>query len=473
MQKNDILQGKVVSFASEGEGVIKQDGYTAFVPFCLPEEEVSFKALKVKGDVVFGKIEQILTPSSQRVQPKCPHFGKCGGCQLQHLAYEGQLEFKREQVQNCLKKLGGIDAQVQNTVPSAKVFGYRNKLALPVGVDENGNTVVGMYAPRSHRIIALDDCPIQADWCKKIISAVYEYVKATGLKGFDEIKKTGQIRHVVAREVGGNYVITLVTTKKVKVDAFVNVLKDKFASFTLIQNINDGDGNAILGKQFFVEYGSGFFVAQDCGIKFKAGASTFLQINDGVRTLLYKTVIENLATDGNSLKETVAFDLYSGGGMLTAMLANVCKKAYGIEVVKEAVQCADELTEMNGLSGKMVNVCAKVEDKLPAVMQEIKGDKRVIVCDPPRKGMERSVIRAILQSGAQRVVLVSCNPATLARDLGMLCGSLVEKDGQLVKPPDYTLGKTEGFYSIEKVIPFDMFPQTKHVETLVCLTKEK
>ena len=472
MQKNDILQGKVVSFASEGEGVIKTDGYTAFVPFCLPEEEVSFKALKVKGDVVFGKIEQILTPSAQRTQPLCPHFGKCGGCQFQHLAYEGQLEFKREQVQNCLKKLGGIDVQVQSTIPSEKVFGYRNKLALPIGVDEKGQTVVGMYAPRSHRIIAIDDCPIQADWCKKIISSIYEYVRATALKGFDEIKKSGQLRHVVVREVGGKYVITLVTTKKVKVDALVEILKGKFDKFTLIQNINDGDGNAILGKKFFVEYGSGFFDAEDCGIKFKAGASTFLQINDGVRTLLYKTVIDNLAVDGSSLADTVALDLYSGGGMLTAMLAKACKMAYGIEVVKEATQCADELVEQNDLSGKMVNVCAKVEDKLQDVMDKTKGNERVIVCDPPRKGMERSVIKAILQSGAQRLVLVSCNPATLSRDLGMLCGSLTEKDGQLVKNPDYALGKTQHFYKIEKVIPFDMFPQTKHVETVVCLTKE-
>lgn len=472
MQKNQIIKEKVLSFGSEGEGVIKSDEYTAFVPFCLPDEEVSFKVLKVKGNVVFGKVEKVITPCKNRVVPLCPHFEKCGGCQLQHLAYEGQLEFKREQVQNCLKKLGGIDVDVCDTVASEKIYSYRNKLALPIGVNDRGETVVGMYAQRSHRIIPLERCPIQADWCKDLISAVLNFCKTSGYKGYDEIAKKGVLRHVVAREIKGNFIITIVATKVINLDALIDILKDKFPCFTLVLNVNKGDGNAIFGKEFITVYGDGFFVSQDGEIKFKAGANTFLQINDDVRAKLYNTVIECLQDGQKPLDNVVALDLYSGGGMLTAMLAKKCKRAYGIEIIKEASLCADELSFLNGLDGKMINVCGKVEDELPSIMQRTATDQRVIVCDPPRKGMERSVVKSVLTSGAERVVLVSCNPATLARDLGILCGSLVEKDGQLVKNPDYALGKTKGFYKIEKVIPFDMFPQTKHVETVVCLTRK-
>ncbi|MDE6373529.1 MAG: 23S rRNA (uracil(1939)-C(5))-methyltransferase RlmD [Clostridia bacterium] len=467
MEKNKEYLGEVLSLGSEGEGVIKCDGITAFVPFCLTGERVSFKALKVTKTVAYGKLTEVHTISPDRVAPVCPHFEKCGGCQLQHLAYPAQLEFKRKLVANCLKKIGGLEAEVGQPVASVKQYAYRNKLALPVGTDENGRTVVGFYAPRSHRIIPVSSCAIQSEWSSALIAALTEFMDGEGLTGYDELSKKGDIRHIVGRELDGKLIITLVTTARINLDGFVRKLSESFKKFTLWNNVNSGDGNGIFGKEWRICCGEGYFTGEDEGIKFKAGANTFLQVNDGVRKLLYAAVCDELR-DG----DTVAIDLYSGGGMLTAMLAKACRAAYGIEIVGEAVECANRLKQLNGLGEKMFNYCGAVEERIDEVFAKTAGYRRAIVCDPPRKGMERSVIKEILRCKAEKVVLISCNPATLARDLGLLCGSLIEQDGKLIKNPDFVPDGLNGYYKITKITPFDMFPQTKHVETLVVLSKK-
>ena len=468
MEKNKEYIGEVLSLGSEGEGIIKIGGETAFVPFCLAGEKVSFKALKVSGKIAYGKLTEVHTLSQDRVAPVCPHFEKCGGCQLQHLAYPAQLAFKRELVQSCLKKIGGLDVNVADTVPAPKQYGYRNKLALPVGVDGEGKTVTGFFAPRSHRIVPVNSCPLQAEWSGALISALSAFMKDSGFTGYDERTRKGDIRHLVAREVDGRFIVTVVATARIDVGGFAEELSKVFKNFTLWLNVNNSAGNVIFGKEWHICRGEGYFSGEDSGIKFKAGANTFLQVNDGVRKLLYGAVVAAVCD-----KNAVAVDLYSGGGMLTAMLASGCMAAYGIEIVPEAVACANELKELNGLGEKMFNYCGAVEDRLGEVFEKTAGYKRVIVCDPPRKGMERSVVKAVLASGADRVVLVSCNPATLARDLGLLCGSLIESDKLLIKNPEYTAQGLNGYYVIESITPFDMFPQTKHVETLVVLTRRE
>lgn len=467
MQKNQSYHGVVAYLGSEGEGVINLNGGRAFVPGCITGEEVSFTVLKVRDGVAFGKLEEVLTPSPERVQPRCPVFLKCGGCQLQHMSYPAQQAFKRELVSTCLKKLGNIGAEVGQTVRSDSIYGYRNKLALPVGVDASGNNIVGVYAPRSHRIVPVKECPIQRGWCAPLIGCLLNFMAQAGLSGYDEATKKGDIRHIVGRQVGENFIFTVVAAKRVDISPFTAQLEKHFKSFTLWLNINNGTGNAIFGKEWHICHGQGTFMGEDCGIKFTAGANTFLQINDGVRTLLYEAVKSEVCSPG-----VAAIDLYSGGGMLTAMLAGGCSVAYGIEIVPEAVRCADELAALNGLSRKMHNLCGAVEDRIGEVLAATNGKNRVIVCDPPRKGMERSVVREILKSGAEKVVLVSCNPATLARDLGLLCGSLMEDGNRIVKNPAYIPGSMPGRYAIERITPFDMFPQTKHVETLVSLCRK-
>jgi len=466
MEKNKEYKGEVLSLGSEGEGIIKLEGQTAFVPYCLAGEKVSFKVLKASGSIAYGKLTEVHTLSDRRATPECPYFEKCGGCQLQHMDYSTQLNFKRDNVESCLKKLGGLQVSVRDTVASAKQYAYRNKLALPVGVDEEGETVVGFYAPRSHRIIPINSCALQPEWSTALIASLKTFMKNCGLRGYDEVTQKGDIRHIVGREVGGKLVITVVALHETDLTPFVEILDGSFKKYTLWLNVNNSRGNAIFGNGWRVCKGEGYYADEEEGISFQVGANTFLQVNDDVRAKLYRAVIEACAD-----KDAVAVDLYSGGGLLTAMLAKSCKAAYGVEIIPEAVRCADKLKRENGLDEKMFNYCGAVEDKIEEVFQKTAGYKRVIVCDPPRKGMERSVVNAVLKSNADKVVLVSCNPATLARDLGLLCGSLKEVDGQLLKNPDYTADGMRGYYQIESVTPYDMFPQTKWVETLVVLKR--
>jgi 23S rRNA (uracil1939-C5)-methyltransferase len=508
LQKNSEYMGKVTALGSEGEGIINIDGDTAFVPLCLTGEEVSFKALKVKGGIAYGKLTEVHTLSPDRVQPVCPVYEKCGGCQLQHMNYSAQLNFKRQSVANCLKKIGGIDTPVGDVVPSEKQYYYRNKLALPIGKTADGGNAVGFYALRSHRIVPIHTCPLQQSWTDDVISALYEFMRGGKVNAYDEVTKKGDLRQVVGREIKGKYIITIVAAHKVQLTELEKLLEKSLKKFTLLLNVNASEGNVIFGKEWHVIRGDGFFVGEDEGIKFKAGANTFLQVNDDVRSKLYSAVVAEVSN-----KNAVALDLYSGGGMLTAMLAKNCKAAYGIEIVSEAVACADELKEMNDLQDKMFNICGKVEDNIAKVFAQTEGAERVIVCDPPRKGMERSVVKAIRQSGADKVVLISCNPATLARDLGLLCGTLREDaSGQITKSIPHPNDKTttiadvsdnknttladvsdnknttsaqtnnvqtvtsaqpiDNDYKIISITPYDMFPQTKHVETLVLLCRK-
>ncbi len=447
LHKNEIYEGLVSGLGSNGEGIVKIEGATVFVPFCLIGERVRFAVLKCSGNIAYGKLVCVLQPSADRAAPRCPVFGKCGGCDLQHVKYPAQLEFKRGAVANALAKIGGITFPVGAAVPCEREYGYRNKLALPVEA-RGGETVAGFYAPRSHRIVPTDDCYIQSDWAAEVIAAV----KAFG---------SAALRHIVVREIKGAFIFALVCRKIIDASPLIERLKEKFAKFTLLINVNSSEGNAIFGDEWHTVYGDGFFGAEEFGIKYRAGANTFLQVNDGMRAKLYSAVLDE-ADAG-----VTAIDLYSGGGLLTAMLAKKCGCAYGIEVVREASLCADELKNSNGLSGKMFNVCGKVEEEIDKVFARTDG-RRIIVCDPPRKGMERSAVKAISRSGADKIILVSCNPATLARDLGLLVGTLQECDGQLVK-----CAAPQSEYEIASITPFDMFPQTRHIETLICLKRKQ
>ncbi|MBP5242056.1 MAG: 23S rRNA (uracil(1939)-C(5))-methyltransferase RlmD [Clostridia bacterium] len=462
-EKNEQLTGIVEALGSQGEGIVKVDGVTFFVPYTLVGEKINFKALKVKGNIGYGKCENVVSPSKERAVPLCSAFEKCGGCQVQHMNYEAQLSFKREQVKNTLQKVGNIEYNVPMPVPSEKQYGYRNKLQLPIGVDNNGNTVIGFYAERSHRIVPVDNCAIHPAWAEKLIAALKNYIAESGETGYDELRKTGNLRHIVARDMGEKFIVAIVTkTKKLKnSNTLIEGLKGVFPEFTLIHNINDKDTNVIFGERFITLFGSGFFDAEEGGITFEAGAQTFVQINEGIRKKMYDQALQEVAATGNE----VVVDCYSGAGLLTAMAAKRAKRVYGIEIVPEASACADRLKVKNGLDN-MINICGKVEDELPHVLAKEKNEQVTLILDPPRAGIHRSVLRAIEKSGIERVVLISCNPATLARDLGLLAGVLTEtEDGQLVK------GTDNGVYKIASLQPFDMFPQTKHVETLVCLTR--
>lgn len=471
-EKNDIICGVVEAIGTGGEGIIRHEGATFFVPACLPEEKILFKVLKIKGNVGYGKVQEVLTPAEERVRPKCPVFLQCGGCALQHVAYNVQLTHKSKVVKDALRKIGGIHMEVPTAIKSDLPYGYRNKLQMPVGVDKDGNTVFGFYAERSHRIVPVSACAIHPEWAETFIAVVKRYASECAVNGYDEAQKTGSLRHIVAREVGGKFIFTLVSAKRKlpNVPYLIELLKEKFQTFTLYLNVNDADTNVVFGKDFELLHGVGFVEAKEQGVCFEAGPITFLQVNENVRAKLYKDALKTVVKDGDE----VVIDAYSGGGLLTAMIAKKAKRVYGIELEAEAVRCANALKEKNGFKN-MTNICGYVEERLTEVLNIEKGEKLRLILDPPRAGIARSVLKALLESGIPKLTVISCNPATLARDLGILTGRLIEKDGELVKNPAYDgLSESEtlsGYYEIERLQPYDMFPQTRAIETLACLVR--
>ena len=473
IEKNDIICAVTNAIGTNGEGVIKHEGITFFVPACLPGEKVRFKVLKVKGNVGYGKVEEILTPAEERVRAKCPVFLRCGGCCLQHLDYNAQLVHKATVVKDALRKIAGLNISVPTAVKSDFPYGYRNKLQIPVGVDRDGQNVIGFYAEHSHRIVPVTACAIHPEWAERLIAVVKRYMTECAVKGYDEENKTGAIRHIVAREIGGKYIVTLVTAKRElpNLPYLVGLLTEALHSVTVYLNFNQEDTNVIFGKEFQLVHGMGVFESEEGGIRYEAGPVTFLQVNENVRTKLYKDALKTVCADGDE----VVIDAYSGGGLLTAMIAKKAKRVYGIELEAEASKCADSLKSKNGLEN-MTNICGYVEEHLTKVMEKEKGEKVRLILDPPRAGIARSVVMALLASGIERLTLISCNPATLARDLGLLTGRLIDCEGELVKNPAYAEvaeGETlSGYYAVEKIQPYDMFPQTKHVETLVVLQRK-
>lgn len=471
IKKNDILTGTVQSFGSGGEGVLRMEDYVFFVPYALPGEKISFRVLKIQGKIGYGKVEEIFVSSPDRVSPVCPVFHTCGGCGLQHMSYALQTKFKREKVKNALLKIGGAEAEVSPVVPCASPYGYRNKLQLPVGVDGNGNTVLGFYAERSHRIVPIDRCYIHPEWSAKLIAVFKEYLACSEAKGYDERAKKGLIRHLVAREIDGKYLVTIVATEKnlPEKKLLIEKLQAAFPGCSAFVNVNKSDSNVIFGDRFYSLCGAEHIEGETDGIAYEAGAETFVQVNPEIREKLYEKAMEACFADGAE----VVIDAYSGGGLMTAMAARRAKRAYGIELNAEASACAESLKKKNNLAN-MANVCGDAAAELPRIMAEENGEKTVLILDPPRAGVARSVLYAILKSKIERFVMISCDPATLARDLGILTGTLVEKDGMLIKNTAGARDNRENnYFRIESVEPFDMFPQTKHVETLVVLSHKK
>lgn len=464
MEKNQIVIGEASALGTNGEGIVKLNGFTLFVPYLIPGERAKIKILRVKGNIAYGKAEEIFTPAEERVRPACEAFYRCGGCQLQHLKYRAQLRFKSMLVEDALRKIGGIEYAVPPCERSEKEYAYRNKLQLPIG-RKDGKNAVGFYAERSHRIIEITECPIHPDWAKGLISAVHRFMETCGLDGYDEETREGQLRHIVVRELKGKFIVTLVSAvRELKgIDFLLHLLDEVFGEYTFWLNFNGKDTNVVFGEEFRLLKGKGVYDCNDCGITFEAGANTFVQVNEGVRVKLYERAV-SLTLEG---EETTVIDCYAGGGLLTALFAKSCRRAYGIEIVPEANECAKALAGRNDLAEKMFPLCGAVEDVLPSLLK--KERSAVLVLDPPRAGVDRSVIKLLIEKRVQKIIMISCNPATLARDLGLFTGTLKETgSGELVK-----CGNPQGNYEITYLQPYDMFPQTKHVETLVCLKLNK
>ncbi len=465
MRKNDEIIGIVEGVGSNSEGVVKIDNFVCFVPFSLIGEKVRFKVLKVNKNIVYGKLLEVLTPSEVRVRPFCAFYEKCGGCQLQHLKYQSQLSVKAKTVKDCLKKIGGINVEVPSAVKSNLEYKYRNKLQLPIRNTLKGNQI-GFFINNSHNIVDVTNCPIQEVDVSKIVNLLKTFIEKTGITCFNEVTGEGVLRHIVVKSVNKKVMIVLVINADSlsNVDVLIELLKTEFNDFSLFLNVNKVNDNVILGDEYMHVYGEKFFEIEEFGVKYPVFPQSFMQVNSGVKTKLYQDVFKCLELDEN----TTVIDAYSGAGVMTAMFAKVCKKAIGIEIIKEAVEAANTLAKNNDLSHKMVNFCGDCGELLPEIIEKEKADNGDIkvVLDPPRKGVDNNVLQAILKAKPNKIVYVSCSPQSLGRDLGILLDNLYYDGKELKKNPN-----PNPIYEITKVQPYDMFPQTKHVETLVCLSK--
>ena len=446
MKKNETVVLEITALNSDGAGVARNDGEVVFVPYALPGETVEALIIKEAKTYAVGKLTKVLVPSPDRVAPACPHFFRCGGCDYQHLTYPAQVKLKSESTLANMRKLSGLDLSVGAVIEDDPPYRYRTKAQFPVAVDQENKPVLGFFSARSHRVIAMDDCLLQSEACNQVIAAVKMALTVCPVPIYDEVAHKGILRHVIAREGQGGLMVILVTNSEKKLPpAFIDAMKTALPVMkTLVQNVNTQKGNVILGRVCRVLWGPGFLEDELCGIRFHLRPLAFLQVNPRQAAKLYETAI---SLSGLTGQETV-FDAYCGIGVMSLMLARKCKHLIGVEIVPEAIETAKESAELNGITNAefLVGAC---EDVLPDLIEN--GQKPdVLVVDPPRAGCEASLLDAIADAAIQKIVYVSCNPATLARDMKILA---------------------ERGYTCSPLTFVDMFAQTKHLETVVLMSR--
>lgn len=428
--KNQVFTAAVDNYGCEGEGIVKIEGYTIFVPGALKGETVEFKLIKVLKTHGFGKLLRVLTPSPYRQEPVCPVFRRCGGCQMLHIKYEEQLRIKKNHVIDCMKKYAGLELTVHDVLGMDAPFHYRNKAQYPVE-----GTRSGFYAPRSHDLVVTDGCPVQDRTDTAIRQAVSLYLEKTGAKA----------RHIYTRYGEKQCMVVLVTPQKQlpRADLLVDLLRQIPNVTSIIQNINQKNTNVILGKVNKLLYGSPTIEGKIGNLVFEISPHSFFQVNTVQTQVLYQTAKDLCGFQGN---ETL-LDLYCGIGSIGLFMADSVHKVIGVESVPQAVEDAVRNAQNNGITNAQFR-CGLAEELLPGLLnQGIQPD--CVILDPPRKGCDASLIHTLLQTAPPKILYISCNPATLARDLALLAPA----------------------YHISPLIPVDMFPNTKHVEMVCLLSK--
>ena len=436
MQKNDEYIALITGTGASGEGVCRVDGEVVFVPYALLGEKVKIHIVKVLKSHAYAKLIQVITPSPHRKTPECPVFYKCGGCSLQHCDYEYELEFKTNKVRDCIRRIGGLDIPVLPCEPSPETEGYRNKGLFSVTPDG-----IGFFSPRSHSLVRADGCIIQNKNTQYVIDAIYEYMAQCRVPAYDEASHTGTIRGIFVRTLGGKMSVCVIsrTSEIPEKERLVKMLRLAGAN-SVILNVNPNRTNVPMGKTNITLCGSPVMTDEIGGITFEISPASFYQINSLQTKRLYDYAISALDLD----ETMTVFDLYCGIGTISLCAARHVKKVVGVEVVPEAVENARKNAGINKISNAEF-LCAKAENAAQSL-----GHADAVIIDPPRKGCDPGLIRAIGQINPEKIMYISCNPATLARDLKQIC---------------------EYGYTAVSAQPFDMFPKTFHVETAVLLTK--
>ena len=446
LRKNDEVTVQVERFGGE-MGIAHLEGQTLFVQGALPGETVVARAQKVEKTHAFLKTLRILTPSPDRVEPPCPYYEKCGGCVCQHMTYAASLTMKRERVRDALSRIGGLQVEVKPVLGMERPWRYRNKTALPVG-GEKGRPQIGFFAPRSHRIIDVEGCLIAKEESDAVAAVLRRWMEKFQVEPYQESTRTGLIRHIMSRVSRAGQVMAVVVAAantlphERELIAMLRAGVPGLASLYL--NVNHRGDNVILGQENRLLFGSARLEDTLCGLRYALSPQSFFQVNPIQTEKLYETALNFAQLTGSEL----VADLYCGAGTISLLLARRARQVIGIEIVPQAIRDAEENARVNGVSNVQFHAAA-AEELLPRLVEQgLRPD--VVVLDPPRKGSEEAVLRAIVQASPRRIVYVSCDPATLARDAKLLCAAGFRPDA---------------------CQPVDMFCQTGHVETVCLLSK--
>ena len=450
LQKNQLLTLRIERLSNDGSGVAhSSEGEAVFVPGTAPGDEAQVRIVKDCGRYAFGILDKLLTPSPDRIPVDCTVAGPCGGCSLRHLDYAAELRAKQESVADAFRRIGGLDVPVLDALPSPEVDRYRNKVQFPVGRDKDGAPCIGFYAGRTHRIVPCPDCTLQPGVLNDIGNTLCAFFAAHGIQPYDEERGKGLVRHIFLRRGAhsGQIMVCLVCTrpKLPHSDELVALLREKFRDIaTILINVNAKKTNVILGEESVTLYGPGFIEDTLCGVPVRLGPLSFYQVNTLAAERLYGVAAEYAQLE----PDDVLLDLYCGMGTIGLSMAGHCRELIGVEIIPEAIDSAKANAARMGdaVAAKSRFFCADAGEAAVRLAAEgLRPD--VIMLDPPRKGCDEKTLSAVVQMSPRRVVYVSCNPSTAARDAAWL--------GQ------------HG-YRAEKVQPVDLFPRTKHVET-VCL----
>ena len=455
LQKNQLLTLRIERLSNDGSGVAhSSEGEAVFVPGTAPGDEAQVRIVKDCGRYAFGILDKLLTPSPDRIPVDCAVAGPCGGCSLRHLDYAAELRAKQESVADAFRRIGGLDVPVLDALPSPEVDRYRNKVQFPVGRDKDGAPCIGFYAGRTHRIVPCPDCKLQPGVLNDIGNTLCAFFAAHGIQPYDEERGKGLVRHIFLRRGAhsGQIMVCLVCTrpKLPHSDELVALLREKFRDIaTILINVNAKKTNVILGEESVTLYGPGFIEDTLCGVPVRLGPLSFYQVNTLAAERLYGVAAEYAQLE----PDDVLLDLYCGMGTIGLSMAGHCRELIGVEIIPEAIDSAKANAARMGdaVAAKSRFFCADAGEAAARLAAEgLRPD--VIMLDPPRKGCDETTLSAVAQMSPRRVVYVSCNPSTAARDAAWL--------GQ------------HG-YRAEKVQPVDLFPRTKHVETVVLLSHKK
>lgn len=443
LSKNDIYETEITSYTAEGYGVCRVNGMPVFVPYTARGDKLTVRILKVHKTYAYGKIEEMISPSGFRKTPQCGVFGKCGGCDIMHLSYEEQLRFKYDKVENAVRRIGKSEAEILPVIPAEIPFGYRNKTQVPLA--KSDKVYSGFFSKNSHRVIPFEKCFVQKDFSSRLTALVTDFLNEFDISIYDETSGGGLVRHIYIRE--GKYETMLILVINGNEIPHCGILSERLKNAgvtSFLLNINKKNTNIVMGQQTKTIFGKNYITDEMCGLKFEISPESFYQINTPQAEKLYKYAVEYA-----DIKDTdTVFDLYCGAGTISLYAAKYAKKVYGIEIVERAVKNAERNAALNGIENAEF-LCGDAAEITEKLLNNGIFPSCVIV-DPPRKGCDNALLNLLLKINSSKISYVSCNPATLARDINFL-----ESNG----------------YKCVKIQPVDMFVQSHHVECVVLMSR--